>query len=100
VPAAPAQAPAAATKTTQVAAVAAAPPQTPVPAALLTRAEHIIRAHTEGTGTQITPGELAVRMRVNTDVAAQILAVLALRPDNPNQPTATVNGTALAESAR
>ena len=93
VPAAPAPAPAPSTTDTHVAPVQAATlPKPPVPAAMLTRATHVAQAHQSANGSPITPGELAVRMRVNSDTAEQLLAVLALDPDTPLHPVTTVNG--------
>jgi hypothetical protein len=94
VPTAPAPAIAPSTPDIHVATVDAAPPlQTPAPAALLTRAAHIADAHRTATGTPITAGEMAVRMRVNSDTAAQLIALFDLRHDSPTRPIATVNGT-------
>lgn len=94
VPAAPAVALAPSTTDTLVTTVDAAKPLAkPVPAAMLTRAAHIAEAHRTEHGTPITAGELAVRMRVNSDTAAQLLAVMDLQPDSPTRPVTTVNGT-------
>ena len=43
-------------------------------------------------GTPISPGQLAARLRVNSDQATQALAVLNLAPDSPTAPVPTVNG--------
>jgi hypothetical protein len=50
----------------------------------------IARAHHATHGTRITPGQLALRMRVGTDIAEQILDALADIPTAPN--TTTHNG--------
>jgi len=92
VPVAPAPTAAASASTLVTTADAAPPIGRPVPAALLTRARHLAQAHHASTGSPITAGELAVRLRVNSDTATQVLAVLDLAPDHPNRPAATVNG--------
>jgi hypothetical protein len=51
-----------------------------------------IRYRTEH-GTPISPGQLAVRLRVTSEQAQQALAVLNLAPDSPTAPAQTVNGT-------
>jgi hypothetical protein len=44
-------------------------------------------------GTPITPGQVAVRLRMTSEQAQQALAVLNLAsPDSPSAPTTTVNG--------
>jgi hypothetical protein len=78
----------------------ARPPALPVPAALLTRARHLAETHRAQEGTPITAGELAARMRVNSDTARQLLAVLDLAPDSPTRPADAVNGSATAAAAR
>ena len=93
-PTVPAPAPAPSTPDVSVTPVDAAPKLTqPVPATLLTRAEHVARTHHTTTGTPITPGELAVRMRVNTDSAQQLIALMKLREQSPTTPATPVNGT-------
>ena len=92
VPTAPAPAPATPTADTHVAPVDVATPLAlPVPAAMLTRARHVAAAHLAATNTPITVNELAVRMHVNSALAAQVLAVLNL-PDQPPA-IARANGT-------
>jgi hypothetical protein len=44
-------------------------------------------------GTPISPGQLAVRLRVTSEQAQQALAVLNLAPDSPTAPAQTVNGS-------
>jgi len=92
VPVAPAPTAAASAKDNVTTADAAPPIGRPVPAALLTRARHLAQAHHATTGSPITAGELAVRLRVNSDTATQVLTVLDLAPDHPNRPITTVNG--------
>jgi hypothetical protein len=67
----------------------------PVPADLLARATHVARQYRTEHGTPITPGQLAVRLKVTSEQAAQALAVIGLNPNqttNPTVPTPTVNG--------
>jgi len=59
---------------------------------LLARATRIARQYRTEHGTPITAGQLAVRLKVESDTAAQALAVLDLAPDNPTRPAPTVNG--------
>lgn len=94
VPTAPAQATAPPTADIPVAPVGAAQPLTrPVPAAILTRAMHLAEAHRAATATPITANELAVRLRVNTDIANQLIALLDLAPNSPTTPITHLNGT-------
>ena len=88
VPNAPARATAPSTPDSSVATVdAAPPPKAPVPAALLTRARHLADAHQQATNEPITKGALAVQLRVNTDTAEQLLAVLGLDANRPTHTT-------------
>jgi uncharacterized protein DUF2637 len=64
----------------------------PVAPDLLARAAQVARQYRSEHGTPITPGQLAVRLKVTSDTAAQALAVLDLGPDSPTTPTPTVNG--------
>jgi hypothetical protein len=101
VPTAPAQAPAPSTSDSSVATVDAAPPlKAPVPAALLTRARHLADAHQQATNEPITKGVLAVQLRVNTDTAEQLLAVLALDANRPTHTTTVANSTPAVELTR
>jgi hypothetical protein len=59
---------------------------------LLARARHVARQYRTEHGRPITAGQLAVRLKVTSDAAAQALAVLNLGPDNPTTPIPTVNG--------
>jgi hypothetical protein len=43
-------------------------------------------------GSPITPGQLAVRLRMTSEQAQQALAVLNLAPDSPAQSVQPVNG--------
>ena len=63
-----------------------------VPADLLTKAERVARQYRTEHGTPITAGQLAVRLKVTSDEAAQALAVLDLAPNPPTKPIPTVNG--------
>lgn len=73
------------------------PAQLPLPytvdPALLVKAREIAKQYRTEHGTPITAGPLAARLRVNSDQAAQALAVLDLEPENPTKPIPTVNGT-------
>lgn len=60
---------------------------------LLARAEQVARQHRTEHGTPITPGQLAARLRVNSEHATQALAVLDLGPHSPTEKIPTVNGT-------
>ena len=101
VPTAPAQAPAPSTPDSSVATVDAAPPlKAPVPAALLTRARHLADAHLQATNEPITKGVLAVQLRVNTDTAEQLLAVLGLDANRPSHTTTVANGESAADLTR
>jgi len=90
----PVSAPMAAASATdsQVATADAARLKAPIPTSLLTRARYLADAHSETEGTPITAGKLAAQMRVNSDVARQILAVLNLDPARVAKPVTPVNG--------
>lgn len=97
VPVAPAPTAAGSAATSTPAAAPSAPLERPVPAALLSRARHTAEAHRATHGEPITAGELAVRLRIDTRDAAQVLAVLNLDPTN-TPPAQTVNGKPLASA--
>ena len=59
---------------------------------LLRRADEVAKQYRTEHGTPITPGQLAIRLKVNSEQAAQALAVLGLAPDSPTTPIPTVNG--------
>ena len=65
----------------------------PVDPALLAKAREIATQYRTEHGTGITANQLAARARVNTEQAAQALAVLNLGPNSPTTPIPTVNGT-------
>jgi hypothetical protein len=65
----------------------------PVDPGLLSRATQVARQYRTEHGTPITAGQLAARLRVNSEQAAQALAVLDLGPNTPTRPIPTVNGT-------
>ncbi len=65
----------------------------PVDPALLAKAREIATQYRTDNGTPVTANQLAARLRVNTELATQALAVLDLGPDNPTTPIPTVNGT-------
>jgi hypothetical protein len=64
-----------------------------VPPDLLRRADQVARQFRTEHDTPITPGQLAVRLKVTSEQAAQALAVLSLGPDSPTTPIPTVNGS-------
>lgn len=64
----------------------------PVDPALLAKAHEIATQYRTETGTPIKAGQLAARLRVNSELATQALAVLNLGPDNPTTPSPTANG--------
>lgn len=64
----------------------------PVDPALLAKAREIATQYRTETGTGIKAGQLAARLRVNSELATQALAVLDLGPDSPTTPIPTVNG--------
>jgi hypothetical protein len=59
---------------------------------VLARAREVAGRYRTEHGTPITPGQLAVRLKVTTDQASQALAVLNLGPDSPTRQVQTVNG--------
>jgi len=59
---------------------------------LLGRADLVARQYRTEHGTPITPGQLAIRLKVSSEQAAQALAVLNLGTDSPTTPVPTVNG--------
>ena len=76
---------------TPVTASDAAQPTLPVvPPALLNRVTEVATEYRAEHGTPITAGQVAVRLKVTSEQAAQALAVLNLT--NPSNPTRTVNG--------
>ena len=92
-PATPASTLAPSTTDTPVSASDAAQPTLPVVRGdLLARARQVATQYRTEHGTPITPGQLAVRLRVTSEQATGALAVLDLGPDSPTQPIPTVNG--------
>ena len=67
----------------------------PVDPGLLGKAREIATQYRTEHGTPITANQLAARLRVNTEQAAQALAVLDLGPNSPTTKIPTVNGTPL-----
>jgi len=59
---------------------------------LLGRADLVARQYRTEHGTPISAGQLATRLKVNSDQAVQALAVLNLRADSPTTPVPAVNG--------
>ena len=72
------------------------PAQLPLPYTvapdLLAKARQAAEQYRTETGTPIKAGQLAARLRVNSEQAAQALAVLDLDPNHPNTQVPTVNG--------
>jgi hypothetical protein len=65
----------------------------PVDPGLLSRADKVARQYRTEHGTPITAGQLAARLRVNSEEAAQALAVLDLGPNTSTTKIPTVNGS-------
>ncbi|MGW5576594.1 hypothetical protein [Micromonospora chokoriensis] len=65
-------------------------------AALLSGARIVADAHAKAHGEPITPGQLAVRLRVPTQTAADILTALTTNPNTNNREH---NGTAVGATA-
>ncbi|WP_435209394.1 hypothetical protein [Micromonospora sp. bgisy143] len=59
---------------------------------LLARATRVAKQYRTEHGTPITPGQLAVRLKVTSDEATQALAVLDLDPNTNNRPVQPANG--------
>ncbi|MFF5178280.1 hypothetical protein ACFY2Q_09685 [Micromonospora sp. NPDC000316] len=59
---------------------------------LLARATRVAKQYRTEHGTPITPGQLAVRLKVTSDEATQALAVLDLDPNTDNRPVQPANG--------
>jgi hypothetical protein len=97
----PAPEPAPSATDTPVTASDAAPLTLPVvSAALLARATQVAQQYRTEHGTPIMPGQLAVRLKVTSEQAAQALAVVNLDTNQPTRPTTTVNGRRPTPSAR
>jgi outer membrane biosynthesis protein TonB len=71
---------------------AAQPAPPVVPPGLLAKATTVARQYRTEHGTPITAGQLAVRLKVTTAQAVQVLALADLGPDSPTRPIPTVNG--------
>ena len=63
-----------------------------LPPALVSRVKQVADEYQKEHGTPITPGQLAVRLKVTTDQAQQALALLTLPPNRPNPTATNVNG--------
>jgi outer membrane biosynthesis protein TonB len=70
----------------------------PVDPDLLAKAREIAKQYRTETGSPIKAGQLAARLRVNSETATQALAVLDLGPDSPTTEIATVNGSRLQKA--
>ena len=67
----------------------------PVDPGLLSRADKVARQYRTEHGTPITAGQLAARLRVNSEQATQALAVLDLGPNTPTTKIPAVNGSSV-----
>jgi hypothetical protein len=63
-----------------------------VPPGLLGKATQVARQYRTEHGTPISAGQLAVRLKVTSEQATQVLALLNLALDSPTRPIPTVNG--------
>ena len=72
------------------------PAQLPLPhtvnPSLLAKAREIAEQYRTEHGTPIKAGQLATRLRVNSDQATQALAIMDLGPNSPTTEIPTVNG--------
>ncbi|OJF13304.1 hypothetical protein [Couchioplanes caeruleus] len=68
--------------------------------ALLVKAREIATQYRTEHGVPIKAGQLAARLRVNSEQATQALAVLDLGPNSPTTPIPTVNGNRPSKAAR
>jgi hypothetical protein len=66
-----------------------------VPPALVSRVRELAKDYLAEHGTPITAGQLAVRLRVTSDQAAQALAVVNLATGSPTTPVKNVNGASV-----
>jgi hypothetical protein len=71
-----------------------------VPPDVLARVRVEVDKYRTEHGTTISPGQLAVRLRVTSEQAQQALAVLNLAQTSPTEPVRTVNGTPPAKATR
>ena len=80
------------------------PAQLPLPIAVdptvLAKAHEIAVQYRTETGTPIKAGQLATRLRVNSELATQALAVLNLGPDDATGKIPTVNGNRPVKATR
>ncbi|WP_433311246.1 hypothetical protein ACQP0U_24500 [Micromonospora sp. CA-269861] len=93
-----APAPTLAPSTTDTPVTASDAAQLPLPIVapdLLARATRVAKQYRTEHGTPITPGQLAVRLKVTSDEATQALAVLDLDPNTDNRPVRSANGRAV-----
>ncbi|PYC67321.1 hypothetical protein C7C45_22985 [Micromonospora arborensis] len=88
-------APTLAPSTTDIPVTASDVAQLPLPIVapdLLARATRVAKQYRTEHGTPITPGQLAVRLKVTSDEATQALAVLDLDSNTDNRPVQPANG--------
>jgi hypothetical protein len=80
------------------------PAQLPLPMVvapeLLARARRVSMQYRTEHGTPITAGQLAIRLKVNSEQASQALAVLDLGPNTPTEKVPTVNGNRPQKATR
>jgi hypothetical protein len=88
----PAAKPAPSAQTPPVATADRAPLTPPLDRALLARVRDVATEYRKEHGSPITPGQLAVRLKVTSEQANQALAVLNLTPDSSTAGAQTVNG--------
>jgi hypothetical protein len=67
---------------------------------LLARATDVARQYRTEHGTRITAGQLATRLKVNSDQATHLLAAMDADRDNPTPPNPTVNGRRIEATTR
>jgi hypothetical protein len=67
----------------------------PIDPGVLDRADKVARQYRTEHGTPITAGQLAARLRVNSEQAAQALALLDLGPNTLTTKIPTVNGSSV-----
>ena len=91
----PAPAPTLAAPATDTPVTAPEPAQLTLPMVgpdLLNRAHRVAQQYRTEHGTPINAGQLAIRLKVSSEQAAQALAVLGLDPNSPTTAVPTVNG--------
>jgi hypothetical protein len=67
---------------------------------LLARATRVVRQYRAEHGESMTAGQLAARLRVNSDQATSLLASIIDDQTNPTLPVPTVNGRRMEATPR